>query len=96
MRKICAVHRPTPRTVDRRAMISSSLSRPSPRESRITVPSTTLVARSTKEASLFADSPPIAGLSGGVASSRSGLTSPPREATRRPWIAAAAAPASCW
>src|ERR1035437_1023068 len=57
MRKISADHFAMPLTVDRRATISSSLSRASRRESSTTVPSRTLVARSWRAAALRADRP---------------------------------------
>src|ERR1017187_3804242 len=96
MRKISADHFPMPRTVDRRATISSSLSRASRRESSTTVPSRTLVARSWREAALRADRPAARSTSVGVARRRSGVTSPSRARMSRPYIAWAAAPASCW
>jgi hypothetical protein len=34
--------------------------------------------------------------SGEAASTASGLTAPPRATTKRPWMEAAAFPASCW
>ena len=48
------------------------------------------------DAALLADRPAARSVSGGSDKSRSGVTSPPSAAIRRPWMARAAAPASCW
>ena len=48
------------------------------------------------KAALLPDRPTERSVSAGSASSRSGVTSPPSAAIRRPWMAAAAGPASCW
>lgn len=64
--------------------------------SRATSPATTLAARSRMEAALARLSPQAARVSGVAASTASGVTVPPRAATSRPWMVAAAAPASCW
>jgi hypothetical protein len=85
-----------PRTADSRVMISSSLSRASPRGDSTTVPSSTLAARSRSDAILFRDSPTARICSSVSASSGSGCTFPPTTAISRPWMAAAARPASCW
>jgi hypothetical protein len=85
-----------PRTADSRVMISSSLSRASPRGDSTTVPSSTLAARSRSDAILFRDSPAARSCSSDSAISVSGETSPPIAAISRPWMAAAARPASCW
>jgi hypothetical protein len=85
-----------PRTADSRATMSSSLSRASPRGDSTTVPSSTLAARSRSDAILFRDSPTARICSSVSASSGSGSTFPPTAAISRPWMAAAARPASCW
>jgi hypothetical protein len=55
-----------------------------------------VVARSMIAASLFAESPAARSTSGLAARTASGATgSPPNAATSRPWMARAAAPASC-
>jgi hypothetical protein len=85
-----------PRTADSRVMIWSSLSRASPRGDSTTVSSRTLAARSRSDAILFRDSPTARSCSSDSAISGSGETSPPTAAISRPWMAAAARPASCW
>ena len=96
MRNISAVHLPIPRTVESRATTSASSSALNPRESSTTDPSSTLVARSCKDAVLLADKPTERNVLVGNNSSRSGVTPPSSAAIKRPWMAAAAAPASCW
>ena len=54
------------------------------------------MARSCSEAALLPDNPAARSASVGVSSRRSGETSPSSVATSRPWMARAAAPASCW
>ena len=85
-----------PRTADNRVMMSSSLSRASPRGDSTTVPSSTLAARSRSDAILFRDNPTARICSSVSAIRVSGETSPPTTAISRPWMAAAARPASCW
>ena len=96
MRNISALQGPIPRTVDNRVTTSSSLSRDSPRGSRTTVPSRTLAARSRSDAILLPERPADRITSSDRPSILSGVTSSPRAAMSRPWMAAAAAPASCW
>jgi len=64
--------------------------------SSCTEPATTCWARSRMEAALARLSPHEASVSGVAASTASGVTTPPNPTTRRPWIDAAALPASCW
>src|SRR6266566_795453 len=94
IRNISAVHRPMPRTTERRVMTSSSASRPM--RSNGTVPSTTFAARSRIEATFLPESPAARSFLGGTAKTASGERSPSNNATNRPWMARAAAPASCW
>ena len=77
-------------------MICSSLSRARPRGDNTTVPSSTLAARSRSDATLARDKPTVRSVSSDNARSASGWTSPPSAAISRPWMAAAARPASCW
>ena len=59
-------------------------------------PSATWSARSRMEAALARLSPDEASTVRAAASTASGVTEPPIDSTKRPWMVAAARPASCW
>src|SRR5580700_9203449 len=90
MRNICAVHVPMPRTPASMATTSSSPWPRSPAGSSATDPSSTFVARSRMDAALLADRPTARSVCEESDKNRSGVTSPPSAAIRRPWMARAA------
>ena len=61
-----------------------------------TSPASTFSARSSIDAALLPDSPTLRSSSIDSASTASGVGGPSNSAANRPWIAAAARPASCW
>src|SRR6266851_3975776 len=91
---ICAVHGPMPRTWTNRASSSSSDSDST--SSRGTVPSRTFFARSATAAAFDLLSPALRMAPSGSASTPAGERPSAKSLRKRPWMAVAAAPASCW
>ena len=95
MQNMCAVHGPMPRThVSAPSTSSSSIRRPSLAKSM--VPSRVLSTRSKSDRRFGPLTPHAASTSSPARSSPAGVIGSPVAARTRPWIAAAAAPASCW